>query len=54
MTKSLEDYVEAIYRLAQEGGRARVVDVASMLRVKMPSVRSVSPSATITTRSPFA
>ena len=40
MTKSLEDYVEAIYRLAQEGGRARVVDVASMLRVKMPSVNN--------------
>ena len=40
MTKSLEDYVEAIYRLAEEGGRARVVDVASMLRVKMPSVNN--------------
>ena len=40
MTKSLEDYVEAIYRLSQEGGRARVVDVASMLRVKMPSVNN--------------
>ena len=40
MTKSLEDYVEAIYRLAQEGGRARVVDVAAMLHVKMPSVNN--------------
>ena len=40
MTKSLEDYVEAIYRLSQEGGRARVVDVAAMLHVKMPSVNN--------------
>lgn len=40
MTKSLEDYVEAIYRLAQDGGRARVVDVAAMLHVKMPSVNN--------------
>ncbi len=40
MTKSLEDYVEAIYRLSQDGGRARVVDVAAMLHVKMPSVNN--------------
>ncbi len=40
MTKSLEDYVEAIYRLAGENGEARVVDVARMLRVKMPSVNN--------------
>ena len=40
MTKSLEDYVEAIYRLSKESGRARVVDVAAMLHVKMPSVNN--------------
>lgn len=40
MTKSLEDYVEAIYRLSEEAGRARVVDVAGMLHVKMPSVNN--------------
>ena len=40
MTKSLEDYVEAIYRLTQEAGFARVVDIAKMLRVKMPSVNN--------------
>ena len=40
MTKSLEDYVEAIYRLSQDSGRARVVEVAAMLHVKMPSVNN--------------
>lgn len=40
MTKSLEDYVEAIYRRTREAGFARVVDIAKMLRVKMPSVNS--------------
>ena len=40
MTKSLEDYVEAIYRLSEEHGSARVVDVAAMLHVKMPSVNN--------------
>lgn len=40
MTKSLEDYVEAIYRLSMKGGQARVVDVAKMLGVKMPSVNN--------------
>lgn len=40
MTKSLEDYVEAIYRLAGDTGFARVVDIAKMLGVKMPSVNS--------------
>lgn len=40
MTKSLEDYVEAIYRRTQETGFARVVDIAKMLGVKMPSVNS--------------
>ncbi len=40
MTKSLEDYVEAIYRLIEERGSARVVDVATRLHVKMPSVNN--------------
>ncbi len=40
MTKSLEDYVEAIYRLREENGTARVVDVAKSLGVKMPSVNN--------------
>ncbi len=38
MTNSLEDYLERIYLLTQEGGGARVRDVAAALRVKMPSV----------------
>ena len=38
MTKSLEDYIEAIYRLSETSGSARAVDVATMLHVKMPSV----------------
>ncbi|MGI5868883.1 MAG: metal-dependent transcriptional regulator [Kiritimatiellia bacterium] len=39
MTKSLEDYLEAIHRHVQEGGGdARVVDIANALGVKMPSV----------------
>lgn len=40
MTKSLEDYVEAIYLIAEERGFARVVDVAKKLGVKMPSVNN--------------
>ena len=40
MTKSLEDYVEAIYRLAGEDGYARVVEISKMLGVKMPSVNN--------------
>ena len=38
MTKSLEDYIEAIYVLIRKGGAARVRDVAAELHVKMPSV----------------
>ena len=40
MTKSLEDYLEAIHRLIQDTGIARVVDVAKTLGVTMPSVNS--------------
>ena len=38
MTKSLEDYIEAIYVLIRKEGAARVRDVAAELHVKMPSV----------------
>ena len=38
MTKSLEDYIEAIYVLIKSKGAARVRDVAGDLHVKMPSV----------------
>ena len=38
MTQSLEDYLEAIYVLLQDGGAAYVRDVAKCLNVKMPSV----------------
>ena len=40
MTKSLEDYIEAIHRQVQRGGGTRVVDVANALGVKMPSVNN--------------
>jgi DtxR family Mn-dependent transcriptional regulator len=38
MTKSLEDYIEVVYVLIHEKGRARVRDIATTLKVKMPSV----------------
>ena len=38
MTKSLEDYIEIIYVLIHEKRRARVRDIATSLKVKMPSV----------------
>ena len=40
MIKSLEDYLEAIHRHIQEFGSARVVDIATVLSVKMPSVNN--------------
>lgn len=40
MSKSLEDYLEAIYRLKLETGASRVVDVAKALKVTMPSVNN--------------
>lgn len=40
MSKSLEDYLEAIHRQAQASGGARVVDIANVLGVKMPSVNN--------------
>ena len=38
MTQSSEDYLEAIYRLIQEGRPAQVRDIAALLGVTMPSV----------------
>lgn len=38
MTKSAEDYIEAIHVLIEGTGTARVRDVAEALHVKMPSV----------------
>ena len=38
MTKSLEDYIEVAYVLIHEKNRARVRDIATTLKVKMPSV----------------
>ena len=38
MTKSLEDNIEVVYVLIHETNRARVRDIASALKVKMPSV----------------
>lgn len=40
MSKSLEDYIEAIYRLKLETGSSRVVDVSKALKVTMPSVNN--------------
>ena len=38
MTQSLEDYLEAVYRLIEEDRPAKVRAVAEMLSVTMPSV----------------
>lgn len=38
MTQSLEDYIEVIYVLIRDRHTARVRDIASSLKVKMPSV----------------
>ena len=38
MTKSLEDYIEVVYVLIHEKNRARVRDIDTSLKVKMPSV----------------
>ncbi|MBI3881438.1 MAG: transcriptional regulator MntR [Verrucomicrobia bacterium] len=40
-SQSAEDYLERIHELIQEKGRARVVDIASSLRVKEASVTSM-------------
>lgn len=38
MTQSLEDYLEAVYRLIADNRPAQVREVATLLSVKMPSV----------------
>ncbi len=38
LTRTLEDYIETIHILQQEGGSASVTDIAMMKRVKSPSV----------------
>ncbi|NLX93761.1 MAG: metal-dependent transcriptional regulator [Clostridiales bacterium] len=38
LSSSLEDYIEAIYILVQQGGEARLTDVADFLNVSQPSV----------------
>ncbi|HCA46148.1 MAG TPA: DtxR family transcriptional regulator, partial [Armatimonadetes bacterium] len=40
LTESLEDYLEAIYRLLRDSGTVRVKEIAEMVGVKMPSVSS--------------
>ena len=40
-SQSAEDYLERIHELIQEKGYARVVDIASSLRVKQASVTSM-------------
>jgi len=40
-TKSVEDYLEAIYIPSEEKGFARVKDIAKFLNVKLPSVTEV-------------
>lgn len=40
MTKSLEDYLEAIHCLIQNTGSAHVADIAKDVGVKMPSVNN--------------
>ena len=38
LSASLEDYLETIYHLVEEGRVARVKDIAARLKVRMPSV----------------
>ena len=38
MTQSLEDYIEVVYVLIRDKRTARVRDIATSLKVKMPSV----------------
>ncbi|MBO7298225.1 MAG: metal-dependent transcriptional regulator [Kiritimatiellae bacterium] len=40
ITKSLEDYLEAIHCLIQETGSAHVAEIAKNVGVKMPSVNN--------------
>jgi DtxR family Mn-dependent transcriptional regulator len=38
LSESLEDYLEAIFRLGKKGERVRVKDIAAWLKVRNPSV----------------
>lgn len=40
LSKSLEDYLEAIYTITSGSDKARVKDIAQYMKVKMPSVNS--------------
>ena len=41
VTRSIEDYIEAIYELSQEGKGARVKDIAKKLNVTYPSISGI-------------
>ena len=56
MTKSLEDDIEVVYVLIHEKRRARVRDIATALKVKMPSVvkgLSVLKKLALVTQEPY-
>ncbi|MHC1587573.1 MAG: transcriptional regulator MntR [Candidatus Syntropharchaeia archaeon] len=38
ITKSVEDYLEAIYNLIEKKGYARTIDIANHLKIRSPSV----------------
>ena len=38
LSKSIEDYIEAIYMLEKENGKVRSIDIASKLDVSKPAV----------------
>jgi len=40
LSSNMEDYLEAIYRLMEDGGEARVKQIAEVLSVSLPSVTS--------------
>ncbi|PIS47338.1 MAG: metal-dependent transcriptional regulator [Elusimicrobia bacterium CG08_land_8_20_14_0_20_51_18] len=42
LTKSLEDYMEAVYVLEQRDGFARISSLSELLKVKKPSVNSAA------------
>jgi DtxR family Mn-dependent transcriptional regulator len=40
-SKSIEDYLEAIYVIREEKGNVRIKDIAELLNVKLPSVTEI-------------
>jgi len=40
-SKSVEDYLEAIYVIGEEKGNVRIKDIAELLNVKLPSVTEI-------------